>query len=61
MIRIPKSPAASKTVLVTLGTALITGAPYVPLPWLSGLMFVVGGLLGGKALLRRPGDVRVPR
>lgn len=61
MIRIPKSPAARQAILVTIGSALVTAAPFVvvpSLPWLQGLMFTVGGLLGGKALLQRPGDVK---
>lgn len=60
MLRIPRqhAPLVSKSVLVAVGSGLITGAPFVPVPWLSGLMFVVGGLLGGKALLKRPGDVK---
>lgn len=59
MIRTPKGHVAQKTLLVTIGSALITAAPFVPGPaWLPGAMFVLGGLLGGKALLKRPGDVR---
>lgn len=57
MIRIPK-PAVSKTILVTIGSALVTAAPFLPMPW-QGVAFTIGGLLGGSALVKRPGDVRV--
>lgn len=56
-IRIPISPVAGQATLVALGSGLITAAAYLPEPW--GLIAAaLGGLLGGKALLRRPGDVR---
>jgi predicted TIM-barrel enzyme len=60
-VRIPKGIVARKTALVAIGTAMVTGAPFVPVPWLSGLLFTLGGLLGGKALLKRPGDVKALR
>lgn len=56
-IRIPKSPVINKTILVTIGSALVTAAPYLPAPW-QGVAFVLGGLLGGSALVKRPGDVK---
>ena len=57
MIRIPKSPIVAKSTLVLLGSGLLTASPYLPPPW--GLIAAaVGGLLGGKALLKRPGDVK---
>lgn len=58
MIRIPKSPFINKTILVTIGSALVTAAPYLPMPW-AGVAFTLGGLLGGSALVKRPGDVKV--
>lgn len=52
------TPAKAKALLVALGSALLTAAPYLPPGW-SVAAAAVGGLLGGAALLRRPGDVRV--
>ncbi len=60
MIRTPKGHVVHKTLLVTIGSALVTGAAFLPMPW-AGIAFTLGGLLGGKALLKRPGDVAVPR
>lgn len=57
-IRIPKSPVVNKTILVTIGSVLVTAAPYLPMPW-AGVAFTLGGLLGGSALVKRPGDVKV--
>ena len=65
-IRIPKSPVAVKSALVSIGSVLITAAAYLQmapvlpprLAWLPLAMAGVGGLLGGKALLKRPGDVK---
>lgn len=51
------TPAKTKALLVAIGSGLVTAAPFLPMPW-AGLAFTVGGLLGGKALLKRPGDVR---
>lgn len=56
-IRIPKSPLVNKTILVTIGSVLVTAAPFIPMPW-QGLAFALGGLLGGSALVKRPGDVK---
>lgn len=57
-IRIPTGVVVNKTVLVTVGSALVTVAAYLPHPW-ALVAAAVGGLLGGKALLKRPGDVKV--
>lgn len=48
----------SKCILTTLGAALVGAAPTLPPPW--GLIAAtLGGLLGGGALVRRPGDIKV--
>jgi hypothetical protein len=59
MLRIPR-PVVSQSLLVAIGSGLVTYAAFLPMPW-AGLAFTIGGLLGGKALLKRPGDVKVPR
>ncbi len=51
------TPAKIKALLVTIGSGLVTAAPFLPMPW-AGLAFTIGGILGGSALVRRPGDVR---
>lgn len=56
-IRIPKSPIVNKTILVTIGSGLVTAAAYLPPPW-GLLAATIGGLLGGSALVKRPGDVK---
>lgn len=56
-IRTPKSPVPAQALLVTIGSGLITAAVYLPMPW-ALFAATVGGLLGGKALLKRPGDVK---
>lgn len=56
-IRIPTGTVASKATLTLVGSALVTAAAYLPPPW-SIVAAAVGGLLGGKALLQRPGDVK---
>ena len=45
----------SKATLTLIGSALITAAAYLPAPW-SIVASAVGGLLGGSALIKRPGD-----
>lgn len=67
MVTAPKSVTSKKVTLTGLGTALVTVAGYLaflPLPpawaWLPAALGTVGGLLGGKALLQRPGDVKAP-
>jgi hypothetical protein len=57
MIRIPKSPIVAQSTLVVIGSGLVTAAAYLPPPW-GLIVAAVGGLLGGKALLKRPGDVK---
>lgn len=52
------TPTQIKTLLVTLGSGLVTAAPFLPMPW-AAVAFTLGGALGGSALVRRPGDVRV--
>lgn len=52
------TPTKSKALLVTIGSGLVTAAAYLPMPW-ALLAATVGGLLGGSALVRRPGDVKV--
>lgn len=53
-IRIPTG--IQKGTFITIGSALITASPFLPSPW-SIVAAAVGGLLGGKELLRRSGDV----
>ncbi len=55
-IRIP-GPTTSKALLVTIGSALLTAAPFLPGHW-SAIAAAIGGLLNGKALFKRPGDVK---
>ncbi len=50
-------PIVSKSVLVTIGSGLVTAAAYLPMPW-ALLAATVGGLLGGGALVKRPGDIK---
>lgn len=50
-------PVTSKSILVSIGTVLVTASAYLPPPW-AILAATVGGLLGGSALVRRPGDVK---
>jgi hypothetical protein len=65
-IRIPKSPVAAKSALVSVGTVIATAGGYLQLypvlppnlAWVPLALVFVGGLLGGKALLQRPGDVK---
>jgi hypothetical protein len=52
------TPTKIKALLVAIGSGLVTAAPFLPMPW-AALAFIVGGALGGSALVRRPGDVRV--
>jgi hypothetical protein len=59
MLKIP-TPVVQQSFLVAIGSGLVTYAAFLPMPW-AGIAFTVGGLLGGKALLKRPGDVKVPR
>ncbi len=57
-IRIPGGSTTVKTVLVAIGSALLTAAPFLPGHW-SVVAAGIGGLLNGKALLKRPGDAKV--
>jgi hypothetical protein len=52
------SPALSKTLLTILGGALASAATVLPPPWAT-VALVLGGFLGGGALVRRPGDEKV--
>lgn len=56
-IRIPGSPTTVKTILVSIGSVLLTAAPFLPGHW-AVVAAGIGGLLNGKALLKRPGDVK---
>lgn len=49
------TPAKLKALLTLVGSALVTAALYLPAPW-QLVAATVGGLLGGSALIRRPGD-----
>lgn len=48
----------SKTILTAVAGTLVSAAPFLPMPW-AILAATLGGLLGGGAHIRRPGDVRV--
>ena len=47
----------SKATLTTIGSVLVTASVYLTPPW-SVIAATVGGLLGGAALIKRPGDVK---
>lgn len=49
----------TKATLVTLGTILATAGPFLPGIW-GYIATGIGGLLGGGALIRRPGDCPKP-
>ena len=51
------TPLFSKATLTTIGSILVTAAVYLAPPW-SVLAATIGGLLGGAALIKRPGDVK---
>ncbi len=56
-IRIPTGTTSIKAILVTIGSVLLSASPFLPGHW-SLVAAGIGGLLNGKALLQRPGDVK---
>lgn len=54
------NPTLTKTILTIIGGALVAAAPTLPPPW-GIVASTIGGLLGGGALFRRPGDAPVPK
>ena len=44
-----------KAILTLVGSALVTASVYLPHPW-ALVAATMGGLFGGSALIRRPGD-----
>ncbi len=51
--------AKLKALLTLVGSGLVTASFYLPAPW-QLIAATVGGLLGGSALIRRPGDKVAP-